>query len=110
MDMEQIRKAQGARLAAIRVAAGFRSAREAAIACNWPESSYRAHENGSRTIGWDDAARYATRFRSKGAKDATGVWILHGDQDDPGITLEDLVKSASAAKRQEILQILKRDD
>ena len=33
----------------------------------WAESTYRAHESGMRTIGQDDAERYAKRFRAKGA-------------------------------------------
>jgi SOS-response transcriptional repressor LexA len=61
------RKAQGRRLKAAREAAGYRSARDAALSNEWPESSYRAHESGMRTIGQDDAERYARRFRSAGA-------------------------------------------
>jgi hypothetical protein len=71
------RKQQGARLRAFRVAAGFRSAREAALTNNWPESSYRAHEAGTRTIGQDDAERYAERFRAEGV-DVTAQRILFG--------------------------------
>src|SRR5262252_6547488 len=64
---ETVRKAQGRRLRAARQAAGFRSAREAALRYEWAESTYRAHEAGSRTIGPDDAERYAKRFRAQGA-------------------------------------------
>jgi hypothetical protein len=63
-----IRRQQGARLQAARRAAGYKSAREAALANRWPESSYRAHESGTRTIGQDDAERYARRYRAAGAK------------------------------------------
>jgi len=56
-------KAQGGRLAMARMLAGFKSARQAALANGWPESTYRAHEGGTRTIGHDDAERYAKRFR-----------------------------------------------
>src|SRR5215472_1138998 len=68
VEREQtIRKAQGRRLRAAREAAGFRSAREAALRYEWPESTYRAHEAGKRTIGQDDAERYAKRFKAQGA-------------------------------------------
>jgi hypothetical protein len=73
-----IRKAQGRRLRLAREAAGYRSAREAALESGWPESTYRAHESGTRTIGQDDAERYARRFRAAGAK-VTGQAILYGD-------------------------------
>lgn len=67
MTDERTRKLQGQRLAAARLKAGWRSARAAALENNWAESSYRAHENGSRTIGQDDAETYARRFRAAGA-------------------------------------------
>lgn len=60
------RRAQGDRLKRFRKAAGFRSAREAALENEWRESSYRAHEGGTRTIGQDDAERYARRFAAAG--------------------------------------------
>lgn len=76
-----MRKRQGVRLRAAREAAGYRSGREAALENEWPESSYRAHETGTRTIGQDDAERYARRFRAAGAK-VTAKSILFGDDDD----------------------------
>lgn len=57
---------QGQRLRRARIAAGFGSARQAALSNNWKESTYRAHEGGSRTIGQDDAERYARAFRRHG--------------------------------------------
>lgn len=63
---EAQRKRQGERLRRARMTAGYRSAREAALANHWPESSYRAHESGTRTIGQDDAERYTRRFRALG--------------------------------------------
>lgn len=78
MRDEEIRKAQGARLAKARRKAGFKSARAAALENGWPESSYRAHESGSRTIGQDDAERYASRFRRAGVQIAARD-ILFGD-------------------------------
>lgn len=53
-------------MAAARKAAGFQSSRAAALAHAWPESTYRAHEAGTRTIGQDDAERYARAFRTRG--------------------------------------------
>ena len=64
-----------------RKAAGFNSARHAALECDWAESSYRAHERGSRTIGQDDARRYIHRFTAAGAQGYTAQWVLFGDGD-----------------------------
>lgn len=75
-----MRKRQGKRLAAIRKAAGYRSARDAALHCEWPESTYRAHENGSRTIKQLDAIKYVNRFKSDGAKGYTAPWLMFGDE------------------------------
>ncbi len=72
------RKQQGARLRAARIAAGYRSAREAALQNRWPESSYRAHEAGTRTIGQDDAERYARRFRAAGAEISARAILFDG--------------------------------
>lgn len=76
--------AQGKRLAAAREAAGFRSSRAAAIQYGWPESTYRAHEGGSRTIGQDDAERYTARFRSAGVR-VTAKDILFGPGNDEDV-------------------------
>lgn len=78
----KLRKVQGERLRSARKAAGYRSARAAALENEWPESSYRAHEAGTRTIGQDDADRYAKRFRALGVK-VTGQTILYGDSAAP---------------------------
>lgn len=77
MKGERTRKAQGGRLAVSRAAAGFRSARAAAIENGWPESSYRAHETGTRTIGQDDADRYAKAYRARGVE-VSAQQILFG--------------------------------
>ncbi|GJD52389.1 hypothetical protein OPKNFCMD_5154 [Methylobacterium crusticola] len=82
MDENRIRAEQGERLRQARIAAGYRSARDAALRNAWPESTYRAHEAGTRTIGQDDAERYAARFR----RDGVGVsakGILFGDDEAP---------------------------
>ncbi len=79
MDAIRISKEQGARLKMARRAAGYRSARDAALQHEWAESTYSAHERGSRTIGLDDAGRYARAFGS------SPIWILHGvgGEDNP---------------------------
>jgi phage repressor protein C with HTH and peptisase S24 domain len=83
MSKKPTRIQQGDWLKAARKLAGYRSSREAAIENNWPESTYRAHENGTRTIGQDDAERYALRFRALGV-DVSGQEILYGPIDEPG--------------------------
>ncbi|MDB5617059.1 S24 family peptidase [Tardiphaga sp.] len=81
MDKDAKRRAeQGSRLTEIRKAAGFRSARAAALEFGWPESTYRAHEGGTRTIGLDDAERYSGGFRKRGAK-VTSQTILYAAAD-----------------------------
>lgn len=52
-----------ARLREARELAGFRSAREAAIAFAWPETTYRAHESATRKIHERDLERYADAFQ-----------------------------------------------
>lgn len=73
------------------MAAGYRSAREAALENRWPESTYRAHESGTRTIGQDDAERYAKRFRAAGAN-VTGQAILYGDG-KPAVEVKEVARS-----------------
>lgn len=77
---QKTRKAQGERLRQARIAAGYRSAREAAVENRWAESTYAAHERGSRTIGQDDAERYARRFRAAGIE-VTAPYILFGGEE-----------------------------
>ncbi len=77
MKESERKKLQGARLAAVRMAAGFKSAREAALENGWTESTYRSHENGTRTIGPDDAEKYAKVYRAKGSQ-ADAARILFG--------------------------------
>lgn len=84
MTREEIikRLEQGARLRKARKSAGYRSARSAALDNRWPESTYRAHEGGTRTIGQDDAERYAKRLRFRGAS-VTAEHILFGSEGAP---------------------------
>jgi SOS-response transcriptional repressor LexA len=86
VNAETTRKAQGRRLAAARKAAGWRSARAAALENGWPESTYRAHEGGTRTIGQDDAERYARRFQAAGVA-VTAQAILFDQERQPGRTV-----------------------
>ncbi|MGO4705316.1 helix-turn-helix transcriptional regulator [Microvirga sp. 2MCAF38] len=85
------------RLAAARTEAGYRSGRAAALENGWPESTYRAHEAGTRTIGLNDAERYAERFRAVGVS-VTGKGILYGPDDAAkgGGAVKEVVKSGSA--------------
>lgn len=83
VNEKALKKEQGRRLAAARKAAGWpKSGRSAAIENDWPESSYRAHEAGTRTIGQDDAERYARRFRAEGVS-ITAREILFGPSAPP---------------------------
>lgn len=106
---EKMRKLQGARLRTIRMAAGYTSARAAAKDAGWAESTYRAHEGGTRTIDPGDAARYVLFFLNKGAKgdDFTGRWIIYGDDDDLYAgSLDDLVAGESPAFRKKAFEAI----
>ena len=93
---------QGKRLANCRANAGWRSARAAALNFGWAESTYRAHESGSRTIGLDDAERYAKAFRT------TGKFILFGDGEAPEPTAAE-PSSARIAPEADTLMVGERD-
>ncbi|WP_069445751.1 S24 family peptidase [Methyloceanibacter stevinii] len=83
MGEEKIRQEQGRRLTEARKAAGYKSAREAALMNGWNENTYRAHEKGRRTIGLDDAQRYSRRFHSRGAA-CSAQSLLFGDDAPDG--------------------------
>lgn len=55
-------KARAQRLIDARVHAGFGSSRAASVEHKWPESTYRAHENGGRPLKRPSALRYAAAF------------------------------------------------
>lgn len=97
MNTDATRQAQGKRLSEARAAAGYRSARAAARENEWPESSYRAHEAGTRTIGQDDAERYARRFRAEGAA-VTAQTILFGPGGRPDAAQSKRVAVADVAR------------
>lgn len=97
VDEAATRKAQGRRLKAARTAAGYRSAREAALDNEWPESSYRAHEGGTRTIGQDDAERYARRFRNAGAAVSAQSILFDRSPDAPAQFAESVARHADVA-------------
>lgn len=88
MSEEDIRIGQGERLTALRRAAGFRSGRAASSQFEWPESTYSAHEAGRRTIGLDDAEKYASKLGLGSA-----VWIMFGRPEDEPKNLPVPVKS-----------------
>lgn len=61
------------RLSLARKKAGFESARAAAQAFGWKESTYAAHENGQNGIKPDIASRYSRAFR------VSPAWLLTGE-------------------------------
>lgn len=106
---EKIRKAQGSRLRTIRMAAGYTSARGAALDAGWPESTYRAHEGGTRTIDPGDAARYVLWFLKQGAKgeNFTGRWVIYGDEDElMAADFEDLLRNETPAFRKKAYEAI----
>jgi hypothetical protein len=83
---KQIKLEQGSRLTAARIDAGFvKSRAQAAKEAKWSISTLGAHETGTRTIGLDDAERYARFYASKGAN-VTAVEILCGPPKQAKIT------------------------
>jgi hypothetical protein len=82
-NQDSVRLEQGRRLKTARKAAGFRSAAGAVKASpareKWKKSTYSAHERGTRTIGQDDAERYARFFYGCGAE-ITAISLLFGPQ------------------------------
>lgn len=76
-DLSELEQARAERLRAYREAAGFKSAADAARRYRWTASTLRSHENGNRTIGPDDAEKYAEKFSRPGRK-VTGRDIMYG--------------------------------
>jgi hypothetical protein len=61
------------RLRKARMAAGWKSARQAALKFHWRESTYASHENGQTDpVPSESAKQYADAFGT------TDIWILHG--------------------------------
>jgi hypothetical protein len=54
-------------LKSLRARAGFRSAREAALAFGWPVGTYQAHERGVRKMSSEQEAKYRQAFFSRPA-------------------------------------------
>lgn len=65
------------RLKAARIAAGYKTAREAWEKFNWNANTYRAHEAGPREIGKANAIEYAAAFG------VPLMWLLTGLNDTP---------------------------
>ena len=63
----------GKRLKDARIKAGFKTARAGAERLALPYPTYAAHENGSRGILPEEAARYAKAFKTR------PEWILYGE-------------------------------
>jgi hypothetical protein len=61
------------RLIQARKAAGFKSARSAAIKFGWTQSTYASHENGQSHYDLETAEKYAFAFGTK------AIWLLHGE-------------------------------
>lgn len=70
------------RLREVRVAAGFDSARKAALRFNWPVSTYASHENGQTPVPTEKAKIYAKAFKTSPA------YILTGENTPKGRTTE----------------------
>src|SRR3974390_2989060 len=68
-----------------------KSARQAALDFGWPESTYRAHESGTRNFGLGDAMKYAEAFG------CSSEW-LHRNAGSPNF------KQRSAATAHQALQ------
>jgi phage repressor protein C with HTH and peptisase S24 domain len=100
-DEENPRAARGERLRQYREAAGFKSASAAARELRLVESTLRSHENGTRSIGDDDARRYAEKF-SRPVRRITALDIMYGpssSRPEPpptGITLVPVVGMVGA--------------
>lgn len=67
----------GERLKTARIAAGFKTAREAADAMGVSKSTYTAHENGQNEFRVAEAKEYARKFN------ASPVTIMFGPEYDP---------------------------
>ena len=67
----------GSRLREAREAAGFKSARAAAIRHGWKVSTYSAHENGQNEYGPDEAKSYSKAFKTKAS------WLLTNEGEPP---------------------------
>lgn len=74
------------RLQHAREQAGYRSAAAFAKAIDASETTYRAHENGSRTLTIRAARQYATRLA------VAWQWLMFGDQ--TGLPEDDLATVA----------------
>jgi phage repressor protein C with HTH and peptisase S24 domain len=70
----------GSRLRAARIAAGFKSARSAAIRFNWSPSTYAAHENGQNEFDATAAAKYAKAFHTTASHLLVGEPSTGGDK------------------------------
>jgi phage repressor protein C with HTH and peptisase S24 domain len=61
------------RLIAAREAAGFKSARAAALRHHWTPSTYASHENGQTALPAKSASQYARAFK------VSAAWLLTGE-------------------------------
>ena len=87
----------GDRLKAAREAAGFPSARQAAIALGIGYTTYVSHETGKNGFTADQAERYAEEFGVDAA------WLMFGDE---GVSGPELTTGAVAVSSSAILAAL----
>jgi len=87
---------------AARLEAGFTSAAKAVKAsparAKWKTSTYAAHERGSRTIGQDDAERYAAFFSARGAR-VTPIDIMFPEETRQRLSASSLAELERLLKR-----------
>jgi hypothetical protein len=83
------------RLIQARKAAGFKSARAAAIKFGWNCSTYASHENGQSNYGLEKAEKYGLAFGTR------AVWLLHGEgasnDDEPMAMLGPIIEAVVSA-------------
>lgn len=83
----------GERLRAARIAAGFRTARDAARHHDWNEDTLRGHEVGHRPISKKEAYnRYAPAFG------VTATWLLTGKEETAKVNSAELEAKAEVRK------------
>jgi len=99
---ESAKKLSAERLLSARAAAGFRSARSAAIRFGWTIPTYGAHENGTNGFSPSDAQKYGDAFN------VNWKWLmLLSEQQEPEVATHrplslDRVDFQAAARREEI--------
>ncbi len=97
-------EARRSRLMEARVAQGYRSARNAAEKLGLNESTYRAHENGSRVLTQPSAILYAQRLN------ITFDWLWHGKGDMLKVPTEKDFAAPNSASHNAALPVIQFKD